>query len=149
MSVNVFAQIVVGAISLSLGIYMVRLRGMDSVDGAFVVPLVFIISGWSMVVFAMDFNPYVVVAAMLFILSLFTKSSDAFKEMAFIFAVIGGLSFARGTLGDDTKNMTKISMITVATISMGAFWMFDAPLWTAVLSWLLFALVASTPKKSV
>lgn len=147
MSVNVFLQVAAGAIVLSLGIHLLRTRRTMDADGAFIVPLVFVLSGWSIVVFAMNFNPFVVVAALPFLVALFLRNSAVFGEMSFIFAVIGGLSFAMGALGDDTENSTKLTMVTVATACMGVYWMFDAPTWTAIVSWTLFALVASTPTK--
>ena len=139
MSVDIFTQILVGATSASLGRYLLRVR---SEADDIIIPLVFIISGWAIVIFAMDFNPFAIVSATLFILFLFLRDT-MFKEIAFIFAVIGGLAFARGTMGDDTSNMTKLAMVFIATLNMMAFWVFNAPLGTAIVSWVLFALVAS------
>jgi hypothetical protein len=145
MSVDVFVQIVVGAVIMAVGVYMIRSIKASEEDGCLIVPLVFVISGWMIVVFAMDFNPFTVVAALLFILSLFMMDSVEFGGMAFIFAVIGGMSFAMGALSGDTENGTKLAMVTTAIVCMVAYWMFEAPVWTAIIAWTLFALVASTP----
>ena len=143
MSVNVFTQFVVGAMSLTLGVYLLRSREPDEKES--IVPLVFVVSGWSIIVFSMDFNPYAVVAAVLIQFALFVKESSMFSEMTLILAVIGSLSFAKGILGNDTNNCSKLFMTFAATVFMGAYWMYDAPLWTAIVSWTLFALVVATP----
>lgn len=145
MAVDVFVQIVVGAAVMAVGVYMIRSSRSTEEDCNLIVPLVFAISGWMIVIFAMDFNPFVVVAALLFILSLFLRDSRAFGGIAFVFAVIGGVSFAMGALSDDTNNGTKTVMAATATICMIAYWTFGAPVWTAIVAWTLFALVAATP----
>lgn len=145
MSVNVFAQFAVGAASLTLGAYLLRSRDIGGADGEFIVPLVFVLSGWAIIVFAMEFDPFAVVAALLFLLAMLVRNSEVFGIMAFIFAVIGGLSFGIGALGNDPHNSTKQSMVAAATVLMGAFWMFGAPIWTAIVSWTMFGLVVATP----
>ena len=132
---------------MSVGIYMLRSMKTMKADVGIIVPLVFVLSGWTIVIFAMEFNPYAVVAALLFIVSLCIRDSESFGEMFYIFAATAGLAFAIGVLSEETDNGTKLTMVTAATVFMAAYWLFDAPVWTAIVAWTIFAIVVATPVK--
>lgn len=142
MSVDTFVQILVGAIVVTIGSYLMRGKNIREDESSVILPIVFFISGWVIIVVGMKFDPFAMLAAVLMILALFVRGTDL-HEMAFLFASIGGVSFARAVLGQ-SDSIISMALVILATVSMGVYWvMDDAPITVAAISWILFAFVGS------
>lgn len=137
MSLDVFVQILAGAVVVTVGSYL--MQGKDGTNA--ILPIVLFISGWVIIVVGMNFDPFAILAALLMILSLVVKETEL-HEMSFLFATIGGISFAKSVLGSN-ESITSMVLAIIATVAMGVYWIMDAQITVAIVSWVLFALVAA------
>lgn len=141
MTVDTFVQILVGAFVVTIGSYLMQGKNIQDDETSIILPIVFFISGWVIIVVGMKFDPFALLAAVLMILSLFVRGTDL-HEMSFLFATIGGVSFARAVLGS-SESVLSMAAVILATVAMGVYWIMDAPITVSAVSWVLFALVAA------
>lgn len=142
MTVDTFVQITVGAIMVMIGSYLIREKNLQEYDTSVILPFIFFISGWVIIVVGMNFDPFAILAAMLMIFSLFIRGTDL-HEMSFLFVMLGSISFAKAVLGVSNKNVLSVFIVILATVIMSVYWITYTPLMVTAMSWILLALIAS------